>query len=341
MELRWLVFKFFTVFLTAFLVVNLVACEKSNSMNINQPSYFLKLKMNECPRSVAVNGVEIEQDYAGDANYTAYPINPYIRNGKNTFELIVGEQEDMEESTSETTECIVEIRVKGEVNGEEVDFLVADIRYSPDYLKAPESLYVRSSSPGNFRFEGVDKTTPDVKGSDAVVGDVYTVEPYIEGIGHVFKREFTANTPFPEWMFFSGEKVFDYPMTDDSYDQMKDVVWPMVQELWNLFETKDIDKVMPLFEMRSKEYDQAFYREEGETYRMLKNSIENRLGDKYFLDRVDRKQMQLMVSFTGQLVTVVNAGSMKGAVVYTDDDDFSVYYDAFWMRKEGKWIIAR
>ncbi len=312
-------------------------------MNINQPSYFLKLKMNECPRSVAVNGVEIEQDYAGDANYTAYPINPYIRNGENTFELIVGEQEAMEDSTSSTTECIIEIRVKGEVNGEEVDFLVADIRYSPDYLKAPESLYVRSSSPGNFRFEGVDKTTPDVKGSDAVVGDVYTVEPYIEGFGHIFKREFTANVSFPEWAFFSGEKVFDYPKTDELYSQAKTEIWSVVQELWNLFETKDLDKIMPLFEMRSKEYDQAFYREDGDTYRKLKQSIQNNFeSSKYVLDRKGFDYMQLQVSYEENLVSMKNAATLNGTVMFLDEEaDFVKFYDVYWMRKEGKWIIAR
>jgi len=52
--------------------------------------------------------------------------------------------------------------------------------------------------------------------------------------------------------------------------------------------------------------------------------------------------MQLVISYSGKLVTLVNAGTGNGTVMFYDKElDTNTFYDIVWMKKDGQWIIAR
>jgi hypothetical protein len=336
------------ILLTTCLTTALTACQSKNKsekkMNIEQPNYYIKLHMQDCVRIVTVNGFEIERDFAGDSSAAEIPINHLIKNGDNYFELMVPGQEYFEDEWSSDSNCAVEVRVSGKVSGESIDYKVADIVFSADYSAPSTSLTKNSMATGTYQF--VNETTELVANAqDSVVSDIKVLPNYINGLDGVFQRSFTANVPFPQWAFFDGDILFDgyHPKKNkEEYHSAKAVVWPKVEELWDLFEAKQLDKILPLFEFRSKEYDQAFYREPGNTLEQLKNSLENVYASKYPIDRVDNKQMQLVVSFANNLVTIVNAGTNNGTVMFYDhESDSHTFYNVYWMKKDGEWIISR
>ncbi len=331
----------FTLFL-----ITLTACtsESKYNMNIEKPNYYIKLHMQDCVRIVTVNGFEIERDFSADSSAAEIPINHLIKNGDNYFELMVPGQDYIEEEWSSDSNCAVEVRVSGTVSGEHIDYKVADIDFSADYSAPSTSLTKNSMISGAYQFNN-GKTVLADHAQDSVVSDIKSLPNYVEGLDGVFQRSFIANVPFPQWAFFDGDKLFDgyHPIdSEDDYDKAEAVVWPKVEELWDLFEAKELDKILPLFEFRSKEYDQAFYREPGSTLDQLKNSLENVYDSKYPLNRKENENMQMLVSFSNNLVTIVNAATYNGTVMFYDyESNSNTFYTVYWMQKDGEWIIAR
>jgi len=333
------------ILLTTFLTT-LTACtsESKKIMNIEKPNYYIKLHMQDCVRIVTVNGFEIERDFSGDNSAAEIPINHLIKNGDNYFELMVPGQEYIEEEWSSNSNCGVEVRVSGTVSGERIDYKVADIVFSADYSAPSTSLTKNSMSTGAYEFVNGTTVLAD-HAQDSVISNIKSLPNYVNGLDGVFQRIFTANVPFPQWAFFDGDELFGgyHPAkNDDEYDAAENIIWPKVLELWDLFEAKQLEKILPLFEFRSKEYDQAFYREPGNTLEQLKNSLENVYASKYPLNRKENKNMQMVVSFANNLVTIVNAGTNNGTVMFYDHEtDSNTFYDVYWMQKDGEWIIAR
>jgi hypothetical protein len=300
--------------------------------------------MQSCVRIVTVNGFEVESDFDGYSSAAEIPINHLIKNGDNYFELMVPNQEDIEEDWSANSSCAVEVRVSGNIDDEDVDYKVADIIFSADYTASGSNLTKNSMATGSYQF--INGETVLTNGSlDSIISDIKALAAYENGMDGVFQRSFVANVPFPKWAFFEGEALFEgyHPVkSDEQYHKAKAIIWPKVEKLWDLFEAKDIDKILPLFAFRSKEYDQAFYREPGNTLAQLKNSLENVYASNYPIDRVDNKQMQMVVTFANNLVTIVNAGTYNGTVMFYDhESDSNTFYDVYWMQKDGEWIIAR
>ena len=321
-----------------------MACKSESAMIIEQPNYYIKLNMQSCIRIVAVNGFVIESDFDGLSSTAEIPINHLIKNGDNYFELMVPDQEGVEEEWKPQSLCVAEVRVSGTVGNNSIDYKVADIVFSADYSSPSSNLYKNSMKAGSYKFEN-SKTELSDNAMDSVISDISILPAYEEGMGGVFKRSFTANVPFPKWAFFDGDILFGgyHPVkTEEHYDSAEDVIWPKVEELWNLFESKNLEKILPLFEFRSKEYDQAFYREPGNTLKQLENSLKNVYASNYPIDRVKRENMQMIVSYADNLVTIVNAATYNGTVMFYDyKTDSDTFYTVYWMQKDGQWIIAR
>ena len=172
--------------------------------------------MYNCPRIIAVNGIKLDMDIPGNGQTNSMiPINHAIRNGDNYIELMFPNNEYMSEETTSDSQCKVSIYVKSE--SEENEYKITDLVYSPQ-AEMPESLIQEtSSSPGNFIFEGTNKTTQVEQQGNFSVGEISLEKGYTPSSGYRFKRTFTANVPFPEWEFFTAEKIFNYPMDNDKY----------------------------------------------------------------------------------------------------------------------------
>lgn len=313
-----------------------------HAMEIEKPAYYLKLNMHACPRLIDVNGVEIERDFTRANSAAEYPLNPWIRNGKNSITVHILAQAFTETITYENSRCNASIWLRGRIDSKAIDVKVADIDFTPNYEIPTLDRIAKSSPEGKYKLSesGLvqDKDTGDISISEVRV-EQHKLQ---EGVDS-YTRNFTAKVPFPEWAFFSGDKLYDYyPMSNEKYIDFKSQTWPLVEEIWDLFEEGDIKKILPLFELRSKEYDLAFYREPGYSLESLKSSLELVYKEDFPLNRKDEDQMQLVVSYNEKLFTIVNAATLNGTVMFYDEqDNTNTFYDMMWMKKDGKWIIAR
>jgi hypothetical protein len=324
-----------------FLLLQLIAL-KVNAMQIKKPEYFIKLDMYACPRFIDINGIVLEKDLKGLASTAEYPINHFIRKGENTISIHYAPDEYMKTTTNADSRCNISVWVRGTVSSKKVDFKVTDLDYVPDYNIPLNERYKNSMNDGNYKYANENPIkvtdTGDFTNSKVMQGET---GEFANGVSRIY-RSFEADVPFPEWSFFSAEKIFDHPLTSDKYKAMKSIIWPMVLELWDLFEDKKIDQILPLFEHRSHELDLAFYREPGYSIRSLEHSLKMVYKENYPLDRIDSGNMQLVVSYNEKLVTIINAADSSGTVLFYDKElDTNTFYDVVWMKKDGKWIISR
>jgi len=315
---------------------------KAMAMQIEQPEYYLKLDMHSFPRTLVINGVIIEKDLSGRGSSSSqFPINHWIKKGENTLELHYGPEKFIKKRTNEHSRCGVSVWVKGKVEGKTVKHKIADLTYTPNYDIPLNERYKDSMPAGHYIYNVESPKTTSEKG-DFVIGEIKADSDKFAQKGNRIYRTFTADVPFPEWSFFSADKIFEYPMTSEKFADMNVKTWPMVVELWDLIETKKMDKILPLFETRSKELDIAFYREPGYSIESFEHDLKNVFDKGYPLDRLESNKMQLVVSYNEKLVTKVNAGSGNGTLLFYDKTDNTyTFFNVVWMKKDGKWIIIR
>lgn len=324
-----------------FLILLQLLFTKVYAMQIHEPEYYLKLNMQACPRFVDINGIEVERNLDAQSSSAEIPINHWIRNGENTISFHYGPEDFVKARINEHSTCNFAVWVKGTLGGRDVNFKVADLDYNPNYNLPEKERHKNSSPAGHYKLEN-NQTVLSTSPADFEIGEVQIGSGEFESVAGRIYRTFTANVPFPEWAFFSAEHLSYYPSTDDGYEAMKNKLWPMVLELWKLFETQDMEKILPLFEARSKEIDIAYYHEPGYTLKSLEADLKNVYTQKYPLDRRAEDEMQLVVSYNEKLVTLVNAATRNGTVIfYVKESDSVIFFDIVWMKKDGKWIVAR
>jgi hypothetical protein len=86
---------------------------KAIAMQIEQPEYILQLDMHSFPRVLVINGVIIEKDMSGRGSSSSqFPINHWIKNGENTFELHYGPEKFIKKRTNENSRCYASVWVK-------------------------------------------------------------------------------------------------------------------------------------------------------------------------------------------------------------------------------------
>ena len=326
--------------LTLLLTIELIST-KAYTMQIIEPEYYVKLDMHSCPRTVIVNGVIIEDNPDGYSSASELPINHWIRNGENTLELFLLSDQDMEEEVNETSKCNISVWVKGIKGDEVINHKIADIIYKPNLKIDQNERYKSSIESGSYKVNG-ENPTPVDSNSDITIGEIKTGDDYYEDGGITITRSFTASVSFPEWAFFSAETIPFYPYSEEKYKKLKENMWPMMVELWDMFENKEIDKILPLFESRSKELDIAYYRSPGYSIKSFETDLRNIYKSGYPLNRKESDHMQLLVNYNEKLITIVNAANATGSIMFYDkESDSNMFFDVVWMKKNNQWIIAR
>ncbi|CAA0103993.1 Uncharacterised protein [BD1-7 clade bacterium] len=310
-------------------------------MKIDKPQYYIKASMADCPRVIMVNGVEIERDDDGYTMDAEFPINQYIRDGMNHFSLNMADDNYLEKRVNEFSKCSVSILVKGTVEEKQVEFVVGDIQYNPNVNVSSESRLIHEFVNGNYVLSN-DGYKHSENGQDGYLGEILVLPDPFDEEGVTYSRQFKANLPFDEWEFLKGDVFFQYPMNEENYEELEEQIWPLVIDLWDLFEKKDIAVIREIFAPRSLEYDTAFYKEPGTTLREMMTALDGFYEEEYPLNRKHRDYMQMNVSYSGRLVTIVNAASGSGTIMFYDKDtDMNWFFEATWMRKDGQWILTR
>ena len=309
------------------------------AMKIDKPEYYLKLEAEKIPYLVLVNGVELERDFDGYSVITEMPINHLIKNGKNTFGFLVP-PEEYHEGEFDPNNNKVEIWVRGTSDSKSVEYKLADIIYKPELIDGIYKNSEPSMRAGVYSY-GTDSTLISNENGNLVLGEITEEYDYLDEWATILTRSFTAEVDFPPWLIFKGEKIVDFPLKGDNFENAEKILFPELEVLQKLFDSREIEKILTVFEDRSSEYDIAYYKKPGTTLRELENSIRNTFENGYSQIVKDSDYMQLVSSSDGRVATIVNAGSMNGTIMFDAGDDFVISYNAYWIRKDGEWIIAR
>ena len=302
----------------------------TNSILNKKPVFTMKIHGFGTRYRIYINGVEVYRENSSASQVTtSIPLNHWMRSGENSLKLTVLPSKK-NEPINEKSEVNAEIYVHNDE---------ADEQYRIGGFNFKGLGYISESDLLGYRLEA-DLFTHDKEGEIKAEGVEVEKDTIFEGAIE-FNQAFTIPNNLPLWAFFNSEDVPNDP------DLSEEEYWALSAELRDYLEiiqdkiiAGDIDGVMPLFEERNNELDQAFYYSSGVMEAKLRNSFE-----------VDIPQLD-MLELTGRNVKYANETSLKLASIYRTkrgsamvgnfkDSQGSIGFPIMFRKQDGKWIITR
>ncbi|MBL4797038.1 MAG: hypothetical protein JKY50_06470 [Oleispira sp.] len=306
----------------------------NNSILNEKPVFELKIHAFGTRYDLLVNGILAYKQKSSRGQVTLQlPINHWMRSGENTLELIVYPKK------------------KGTPISEESEIKAA--------------LYVRNANEkeehriGGFVFKGIghlDKASyegyrlnPETfeRNDDGIieVTDVTEIkDTYFDGV-YEFSQTFDIPSNLPLWKFFESDDVPEIKYEDESrrdefWDLSKQMVKDLLVPIQDAILAGDLDSIMPLFEERNRETDQAFYKEPGTTERELRYTFTEDIKD---LNMKPLTEKQIGYEYERGLKLTGLYGGGRGGAIGGDykDGGGSLSFPIIFRLKDGKWIITR
>jgi hypothetical protein len=316
----------------------LTSCSKDQGMATSilneKPVFELKILSFSTRYDILVNGIQVHDDADGsDQTTLVLPVNHWMRSGGNILELVVypdAEGTPINKESKVNVELYV--RNAGEKEGSRI---------------------------GGFAFKGIghlDKTSyegyrlnPETfeRNDEGIIEVSYVTETedtVFDGV-YEFSQTFDIPNNLSLWRFFESDDVPEIQYEDESRrDEFWELSNQMVKEL--LFPIQDailsgdLDSVMPLFEERNRETDQAFYKESGTTEKELRYA---------FTENVKRINMKPL---TEGGIGYVNERGLKLSGLYRGNRSsglMGIYknhpgtlgFPIIFRMEDGEWIITR
>ena len=242
-------------------------------MQLEKPFYSVKIDSQYCGYTVAINGCYVEYHREGSPLNMEYPVNQWLRTGKNLIEVYFYNISDptlKRKTVSSKAQIKCDLRVK-EAWTEQDKLSVSIINFSGQQLPREKEtgridynaleaniLCENTTAAGYYDIEGasfVSKEMGEIKIDPVEVSKGPTKSIRISQAIHL-------NTPFPEWQFFKAEKHrLHVELSDDEWEAFRVELLAEYQKIHDAINSRDLNKLKPLIEDRSREYGQAFYKE--------------------------------------------------------------------------------
>ena len=312
------------------------------STRIKKPFYTWRIETQGALYEAKINGVLLEKDFQGDQLVSEEPVNHYMRSGKNRigFQLCTRKPEDFggakislslyvnEDDAPESEKALV-----GQVTFNAADFSSE----TPEKAIQSSLLAVKLDSGNGYQAS----EQGDVIIHSAVI-ESSKVRPHAF---HIY-QDIEVTVPFPEWGFLSADPIefpdafAEYKENMELYD--KKLVTPLYDVHQNIFEimqTEDMDKILPLFEERNRELDLAFYYSPGTSEQKLKNSLLDDFDDEDIVFKLEEFRYAKTIVSDNKLLIQLGADAM----LYFEDEEDEIFelYPVWFYQKNGKWIICR
>ena len=312
------------------------------SILFDKPLFKLRLSGYGSRYMVSLNDVAMYIAEQPDVQIdTELPVNHYMHPEKNviSIELIPDEPGD---EINKNTRVLVELFV-GSINPSyEKEYKVTDIVYTAG-KNALENTNNASLIAGPYSFNNGFVKSDDGKIN---VGEI-RANPldFFEGAYSV-RREIHIPNSLPLWAFFNSDKIVKFDLLpEDEYEQAKRDAYPAIQRIQEALARKNekaIDEIMPLFEERSRETDQAFYLQEGETQKGLRDEFLYNITNKNkVLVGLDVDYVAPIVE-ENQLLMSFKRNENSNAIVFNDNNyNGSSSFPISFRLKDGEWIITR
>ena len=230
------------------------------------------------PYAVYVNGAFVAMDRSGGPANETWPINHYLRDGRNELAIVVNSWLDEQGSSlgfakDASVQVTLRVRAGSETDGPTYD--IARLKFAAAGLR-DEAALQGSSAAG--RLDSAHGFEP------ASTGDVAVYTPRIEQLSpegdRLVRMEFDVPLAFSDPAFLSSDvSKTTYQMSEDEALSAYAELLSAYEVVWKALAKHDYDKIMPMFEERSRETDRALYLPAGTTQRSLRNFFEKELAD--------------------------------------------------------------
>ena len=317
--------------------------QAEDSMLTKKPYFTYRIETKGALYQSKINGILLEEDFDGQALNFEQPVNQYMRSGKNriSFELYTFTPEEYGQAI-----ITISLFVNQDGASETQKKLLSQITFkASDFAVERNPLHAIQASMPAVR---LDSTNQFLASDD---GDVIVHAPQIENsvlepTAYNIYQDIELETPFPEWGFFSADKL-DFPTLWSDFtnnvehynDSLLTNLYQEHEKLLELLKTEDFDKILPLFSERNREYDIALYYPEGTYDEMLKKALKSDFDDTSSVLKIDKAEYaEPAISDDKKLIRI---GSPQ--MIYFENEEHSLFskYPIWFYKKDGKWIISR
>ena len=180
---------------------------------------------------------------------------------------------------------------------------------------------------------------------DVTISDI-TVSPDPEDKeAKLIQQTISLSTPFPEWAFFKSDKLPDIfainAMTDDEFDRYLNSLVVYYKRIYDALKNKQVDAILPMFEERNREMDQAYYYPAGTNAKKIAKALKEAANDPD-LTILGVKPDYLIIHnhVNHQLVELVR-NSGHPAIVFNIRGGGAEGYPIIFRKQGDQWIITR
>jgi hypothetical protein len=163
----------------------------------------------------------------------------------------------------------------------------------------------------------------------------------------LLSRDIELALPFPEWAFLRSESMKPFfELTGAETIPASEALIKAYEPIWKLLQARDVGGLLPFFEERSRELDQAMYLSDGTTQAKLKESFERVFSDKTRALAPLRPTKGYWIYDVGPtgVLARLSWGKHGGAILRfrsTEEDGYMTVYPIMFRKQGDRYIVSR
>ncbi|MCJ8327667.1 MAG: hypothetical protein MJK08_11295 [Campylobacterales bacterium] len=300
--------------------------------------YSLRIEGSNAEVEVFINGVRIYSDYSLGNVYINYPVNKYIRTGKNEIKIKLIAEEDVKYKIRDKAKIKVDLVVKNFKTTEE--YIVSTLKYT--HFEVDKTL--GSSLEG--RYSSLKSFTKNKEGNIQIDSPIIKDDPLKFGEKHggiIVKQDVYFETTYPKWAFFDSDNILEKEMELYTVAELtKFKERPDIRELYDIYtkihtalKNKNAESIIDMFDERNIETDIAWNDKSGST----KSDLLLRLKD------ASEDPDNEIVEFNYDEYSYQLEDNLKiiyiDAIAWNKKNGGSRSFSMKFRRENGKWILTR
>ncbi len=317
---------------------------KEGSMLAGKPYLTLHIETVDVPYKVSVNGGFVATDREGNPASMTVPINQWLRSGGNELTLVLFPHKDESGKRifEDSARAVLKLQLQQAGALEEKPITIATLTFR---ATGTGTQHVLDGSSPAARLDSARNFEP-AAGGDVAIGAVRSFQQGEYG-EILVSQSVDLQLPLLEWAFFRSDAVKQvHELSEAELDAAYEKLLKAYDAIYQGLKSKNLDAIMPLFEERSRETDQALYQPRGSTDAKLRALFEEAMNDpKLQLNDIHPKEgfWAFDVGPTGRILRL-SFGDRGGPIIHYSDPKAPGYFTVFpiyFRVKDGKYIVTR
>jgi hypothetical protein len=303
----------------------------------NRPYLTVELEISGCLFDARVNGNRILWDFSGNQIKVELPVNQWMISGENNLSVNLYYLEDDPHGELAEMKATLKVRSSGTQSPK---YDITSMAFDSKSKTAQSS--IAGSFNSNMGFEAS-------AAGDVSVGKITTSPPIEDVPGIVLSRTVSLPLNLPLWGFVHSEVISDrmpeemnQKEIDAFYSEIKDELYPIYNQIQLALGAGNIEKILPMFEERNREIEQAFYYPKGKMAKDLASSLKESATDsKWTLLEMTPEVVTVDLSPNRRLIRLMNTDGSPAIIFNRTDGSMHEAYDIVFRRSGNNWIITR